>query len=303
VLNSASPLLQIDSSAGLVGSAVLENIIVDNGTYASPHPGLITNSAASNIDVIIKGVEFRNFVTGSTLFASQASGRRFFMRDISLGAVSQYGAKMCQMGVLANIGDGYECVVLDSLLPTQAFIWDSRLGFCEWNPARSFPTLNATLPSGGKYSMRAFPTTVSGQMRIDHPWSLPQFMTLNSNTSDAAATFTVHLAIKSGLSLNKSNLWAVVRYVNASNEIVELSSYNIDGGSLTSDSGVTWSQESGGQVTYDDGGLMYFDKYKIVLNTTSDLKAGSLISTTIRASYTAATVTEMFFYDPELQIT
>jgi hypothetical protein len=91
--------------------------------------------------------------------------------------------------------------------------------------------------------------------------------------------------------------------VNASNEIVELSSYNIDGGSLTSDSGVTWSQESGGQVTYDDGGLMYFDKYKIVLNTTSDLKAGSLISTTIRASYTAATVTEMFFYDPELQIT
>jgi hypothetical protein len=291
---------------GNSGYHYLEDCVIDNGSYASANNGLLSLQSGCLEDVFLVRPKFVNFVVGSKLcygWTTSYIAKRVLITDPSLGNVSGYGAKLAT----TSTGIVYSIPMADTLCVSggagRALILDNRLGFQEWNPTRVYPTLGAELPEGTKWSMRAHPTTISGRLDVYRPFRLLPVVKYNT-LADGARTFTIPLAVKDGLSLTKATLWAEITYTDVNDNQVTLTSYDAGAGSLTTDTGNTWSQESGGQVYWDDGGLIYFNKKKIELSTPTgkNLKQNTDVKCVLCMAYTAGTVSDMVFFDPDIQI-
>lgn len=303
VLNTGTAALNFGTT-GIYGSIAFPGLVIDQGSYASPHPGLIAasgNAQQNTLEVSIDGLKCLNFVTGSKLFATQYQSRKYVIRNPDLGNVTDYGSKLCQIAA-PTVNYGLECVSISDQRSGNAWLLDQRFGFVEWNPLRSYPTLSATLLNGNKWSIRAFPTTVSGVLSRWKPFRLPAFAKFNT-LADGARTFRIDFAVKSTLSLNKASLWFDITYIDTSGNLVTVTTLDDAAGAFSASS-LTWSLESGGQVTYDDGGIMYFDKLYTTVATPAghDLAEGSIVSVDAYLAYTAGAITDMVFIDPDVGV-
>ena len=312
VLNSQA--VGYGPTASAAGVHLVENLRIVQGISSSSHPGVIAAGANSGgMEVYIDNLSCEGFSVGSKLFPTTVyTGRKFIVRNPTLGNVTDFGGKVCTLASPA--GDaGFESVSISDIKSGNAFVLDKRHGFSEWNPKRDFPALNATRLDGKKLSIRAFPTTATGIISKNTPFTLPSFTKVNT-LADGARTFRFEFCVKdtpgAGVVFNKATVWFRVTYVDTGGSTQVVDTYDESAGSFTastntwvnSESGAT--QELAGQVTWNDTGSLYFNKYYVTVSTLSgyDLKIGTVMSVDTFLAYTAVTPTDMVFIDPDVGI-
>lgn len=299
-LNNAQPALSMTGSSASTHLA-LDGVVFDAGSYASAHSGIVSITiTGSRAELSINGVRCVGFTTGSKLFAA-ALLSVVKINNAALGNVSNHAALLGAVAV--NSGFEYGAMMIyGSQLPGRDFLLDTHRGMAEWNSARAFPTLGAVDPEGSAFAMRVLNTTLSGNIHKYAPFIAPPIVKYNS-LADGARTFTIEFCVKAGMTLDAATAYAVIRYIDVNGNLVTLSSYDSDAGALTT-STATWSQESGGQVTYDDSGMIYLDKKIIVLSTPSgkNLKANTDIVCDFCTSYVAANANDILFIDPDIGV-
>jgi hypothetical protein len=130
----------------------------------------------------------------------------------------------------------------------------------------------------------------------------PRIAKINS-LADGARTFALQLCISDALSWTKRDVSMRVVYKDVNGDMVTLDTLDYAAGALTSSS-ETWSQESGGKVTYSDGGTLYHNKFKLEVSTPSgkNLPAGAEVGVYFRVHNTVANSTQYLFVDPDVSI-
>jgi hypothetical protein len=279
---------------------VFKGLVIDNGTWASTSSLFNNLSTGGAYEFYFEDVECIGQPTGSAWFAAHTRGN-FVMVNGKLGNVSNHSARVSTVAAGNGFTHGMS-IAFGNTIAGRDFVSDTYRGFIEWNSARSFPTLNAVSPEGTSWSLRILPTTQSSNVSDIEPLESPPIVKLNE-LANGSRTITLEFCVKNGVTVNKKNVHARVSYIDTSDRLVTVSSYDKTAGALTT-STVTWSQETAGQVTFDDSGLIYLDKYKIILNTISgqDMKTGTDVMCTFCTSVVAATSNDIFFLDPDIGI-
>lgn len=290
-----------NSGGNSAGNVIFEKCDFSNLGNASQHAGMFNSSGSYHPTITLESCKFSDFVIGSWLLTSTASRGKFMVRNPQFGNVTNIGGRILAQSELV-----YNAWVNSFLSVTQQrqshdFVLESRRGLVEWNSGRSFPTLNATLPNGNKYSLRILPTTQSGNISREFPLESPRLGKMNT-LADATRTITFHFALEQGVSWTKNDIEMLVVYTDASGNQQTVSTQDYSGGALSSDSGVTWSSQSdgtdggtAGQVKYDDSGLLFFNKYKLEVTTPSSVKQNTEVGVYIIINNYATNVTKYLF--------
>lgn len=286
--------------------ASFDNIVFDNGGAVSPNNGVIypmTN--APQVDYDFRNCRFVNFIVGSRLFATALSLNvnvsRFVFTDCNFGNVTQRGPYSASIGSLYEYSSSISSF---TSVGNRDFSIDNTCGYVGWNSAINQPVLRALLPdSSTLWSMLLAPPAVAGRTSINRPLNSPRLVKINS-LATGARTFTLELCISDALSWNKRDVSLEVSYRTATGDLVVLSTLDYYSGALTA-STVTWNQESGGKVTFQDGGTLYHNKYKLVLTTPTgrDLPLGAEVSALFKVHTPRANTTQYIFIDPDMDIT
>jgi hypothetical protein len=299
--NADTPVSVLDYG-GSQGTLKLVDSESLGGSLSTAHSGLFS-LAGQYFNVVGEALRFSGFVVGSKLLKGATEYRSMAsFKNVDLENVSAWGTGA--IGSTTATALNVEIVnALTNFTEDRRMVLDSRKGFAEWNPSRSFPVLNAVLPNGDGWAIRAIASVTAGQTTLHWPFALPSITKRNTLEADQR-TFTLHFCVHDGITLTARKVWAEVSYTDTNGDVVLLSSFDMGGASLTSDSGVTWSSESGGKVTYDDGGVLSFNKYKIELTTPTDqdLEADTDVTLTVFLAYQASTTSNMLFIDPDFEI-
>jgi len=305
--------LHYANSSQSIIKANIKKLILDATGSSSINPGVIKcagSTTTSPIVLNIDSLDCSNFVIGSILHAS-------FVAAVTLPAITiknadipniTFNSPVISSQTTLNIITPNKYLSLTTASSSRDMILDTVQGYCDWLSQRLFPKLSATLPNGASlWSLRFIPTTVSVNIGINAPYSLPEINQYNTLT-DGARTFTLEYCLEAtlfamGSPPDTSNMWVEISYINTLGDTVLLSSKDVIGSALTV-SGTTWNQELSGQVTFDNAGTIYLDKKKFVLTTLvgNNLKADTLVVASIKAAYVPSSNAQFGFINPELGI-
>lgn len=281
---------------------VIDELEIDNTGATAPHSGVLSAPGNNSCEALIRGAKFIGFVAGSKLFAAPHSGSgsvhvRF--ENTSFGNVSLNGPNVTQ----GSAYDFNSCFSSFSQHGNRDFFIDNNRGFVEWNSTQGQPTLNAVLPDGvTKWSIKMLPQTTAGLTNIASPLVSPRLAKINS-LADGARTFTVEFCVSDQTTWTKADVSIVVTYRDVNGNLVVLNTLDESGGALDV-STVTWSQESGGKVTFVSGSTVYHDKRKLSVSTPAgkNLPQGEEVGVYFRIHRTVANTTQMVFVDPDVSI-
>lgn len=294
--NRSDPFLAVSNTST---KFAYRNLTLDNGAAVVPNSGLFSGNLTNGAEGLFDGIQCVNFVTGSQLYASANSAASLTFVDCLWGGVTLRGPYNSGAGTYQDYNAffaGY------SQRGGRDFWFDGPRGFVQWDSAVSQPTLNALLLDGvTPWSWLLIPSRTV--VNFAAPFVTPVISKINS-LADGARTFTVQLAISDALSWTKKDISLVINYYAATGERITLDSFDVAGGALTTSS-ATWSQESGGKVTYSSGGTLYHNKYQIALSTPTglDLPEGAEVTATIQINTSVANTTQIVFVDPDITIT
>lgn len=275
------------------------NVTFDNGAAVVPSIGLLNGSLSGSLEGLFEGIQCDNFVTGSQLYASANTSAAFTFTDCLWGGVTLRGPYNSGAYVAGDYGGFFAGF---SQRGGRDFWFDGPRGFVQWDSGLSQPTLQALLPDGvSQWSWLLIPSRTIAD--FSNPFITPVISKLNP-LADGARTFTAQIAISDTLAWTKRDISLVVNYYAASGERITLDSFDAAGGALTTSS-ATWSQESGGKVTFSSGGTLYHNKYQIALSTPTglDLPEGAEVTATIQINTSVANTTQIVFVDPDIVIT
>jgi hypothetical protein len=95
----------------------------------------------------------------------------------------------------------------------------------------------------------------------------------------------------------------VVTYTDVNNNLVVLDTYDPDGAAISTDT-TTWTNESGGFVTYQNGGTVNHNKYVLTVSTPSgkNLKNGVEVGVVVSINSPGSTLVQSYFFDPDFTI-
>lgn len=284
------------------GNWRFQNVTLDNTGAAGTNSGAISANNNHSGTALFHRLICTGFVAGSTIIRDQpgSSGQVLF-RNPSFGNVTTLrGLFTVSLGGVVPDADGYRAVI--NQFDGRDFMIDSFKGYCEHIAARTYPTLNAVLPDGStKWSWRLSPTTQSGNMRGVNFFESPRIGKKNT-LADGTRTITVHFAVEQNLSWDKNDVSILVEYQAPDGTIYQESTYVLAGGAFTADS-ATWSSESGGQVSFDDGGgTLLFNKYKLALTTANQIDSGTEVGVWVRVHSAVSTTARFLFVDPDFDI-
>jgi hypothetical protein len=255
---------------------------------------------------IFDGVRFKGFVVGSALLKTDFSASapmNLVFRNCDFGGITNRGPWLNTSTANMIANQTNRSITIAGSIGAQDFSVDYSRGFVEWNSQLSFPTLNAKLVDGvTPWALRVQPTTQGANISALAPLELPAVSKVNS-LADGLRTVTVELAIEESLSWNRSNISLSVSYQDTNGSIQQLSSYEPSGAPLDTSSAV-WSQESGGQVTFSNGGTIYHDKYRIALTTPAyaPMASGTVVHCYVQVHTPVTTAVQSVFVDPEIVI-
>lgn len=306
-------LLETNSATALVNSGAtnsganqtFNDFVFANTGGTVPHPGIYTRNQVGKQDVAFLNGAFKDFAVGSTLIGIQTTASSFKVSNCDMGGVTRVHAfsKATITGQSATSATG---VTVYTAVANRAndgqYLIDTMYGLAEWNPLRVYPYLNARLPSNVGWSLRMHAGLSPQLVNARTPWRAPAFSKVNS-LANGARTVTVEMCLRDTWSTDQSKLWIEVTYLDVNDKITTLSTRNAAGGSIPTSS-LTWSQESGGQVIYDDGGILLFNKHRMTVTTPvgKNMKSGCEVDVTLVFAEAAANEQQMLFVDPDVGI-
>ncbi len=288
-----------------------EDCVFSNDGATVKNDGILSWPQANAV-LHMTGVKFEGFVVGSVLFtgglgilgaATTNVLAQLYLKDTSWGNVTARGPFGPASSNPTLIPYSH-MIFAGSSIETEDMLLDTKQGSIEWNASRSQPTLNAKLQDGvTPMSYRFVPTTSANNVSFMVPFEIPRLIKFNE-LADGARTFTIEFCLEQALAWDKGLIWAVIEYTDVNGVAQTLDSWGFDRGALTT-STATWSSEVAGQVTFVDGGLLYHNKYKIVLSTPAgkNLKQGTEVGVTVKMCGTAGNLTQGGFICPEVLVT
>ena len=294
--------------SGLYSAVTWKRGVFDNTGNPNPHLSWISQPGGDNQPAqwIFDGVRFKGFVVGSALLATDFAPQvplNIIFRNCDLGGMTNRGPWLNTSTSNMRANQTNRSITIAGSIGAQDFSVDYSRGFVEWNSQLSFPTLNARLVDGvTPWALRVQPTTQGANISALAPLELPAVSKVNS-LADGLRTVTVELAIEESLGWNRSNISLSVSYQDTNGSIQQLSSYDPSGAPLDTSSAV-WSQESGGQVTFSNGGTIYHDKYRIALTTPAyaPMASGTVVHCYVQVHTPVTTAVQSVFVDPEIVI-
>ena len=305
--NPSASFLSVGTTFGSV--AELIDCEFSNAGAATPHSGVINLGGNASVGPLLRNPKFTNFVVGSTLYTYSSGTPRLQIENPTFGNVTVLGGKVLIVASTFVQEWAGQWVSIISQRGKHDFLIESARGLVEWNSGRSFPTLNATLPDGGKFSFRVLPTTQSGNIARSRPLETPRFGKTNT-LADGQRTVKVRFAIEQSLAWTTDDVEILVVYTDTSGALRSMSSRSFSAAALTSDT-ATWSSQSdgtdggtAGQVKFDDTGLLFFNKYRIELTTATgaDMKQNTEVGCFLRINKSVASASKYLFVDPDFDI-
>lgn len=290
-------------SSVFLTSLRLENVVVDNAGATGAHPGVFGTPGSNPGEVIGRNIRFVNFVPGSRLMPPGTVGPlttvRVLLENCEFAGITNLGPAITQ-----STHDAYRSYVsYFSQFGLRDFFVDSVLGYVDWNGSLGFPTLNATLPDGvTKWAIRLIPTTLPGCTSVNNYLESPRIGKINA-LATGQRTITVEFCLSDQLAWTKNDVSMLVTYLGSDGNLVTLDTHDPDGGALTP-STLTWSQETGGKVTFISGGMVYHSKYKLSVTTPvgQNLPLGEEVGVHFRIHNTVGNTSQMAFVDPDVSI-
>jgi hypothetical protein len=264
----------------------------------------VSNSSLG-IDARFASGSFTGFVVGSTLITGQGSSTvgGMSLDDVELGNVTQVGP------FFASTSRAAPSVYADFSLSyvrrrgARDFFCDRFRGLVAWNSSRSQPVCGAVLDDGVTgWSIMAIPSTLSANIDAVNPLTLPRLAKINS-LADGARTFKLRFVAEQALTVDKSRVSMVVTYTDVNNNLVVLDTYDPDGAAISTDT-TTWTNESGGFVTYQNGGTVNHNKYVLTVSTPpgKNLKNGVEVGVVVSINSPGSTLVQSYFFDPDFTI-
>lgn len=272
-----------------------------NGTTgASAHTGIF-NANQLQMGIVAQNCTFVGFVSGSKLM--QPTPAYFDFNFAFLGA--QLGNVDLRGPVMGGAGyqnrRGLFGLVVEASDPNRDFVCDQWQGFTEWNSKRSMPTANARLHDDvTPWSLHVVPAQNGTNILAAIPYLGPTLSKLNE-LADGARTVTAHIAIADTLAWTRREIEMVVTYIDTTGVQRTETTYDVAGSALAA-STLTWSAESGGKVSFVDGGTVLHDKYKLELTTAYAIKTKSIITIQFKFRSTVTNTTQGVFIDPEVAV-
>lgn len=303
--SNASPFLTA-SASDLSGEWDCSDLAFDNQYNASTHSGILSVGFSPIGPVTIAGLVCANFIVGSRLITSAGvkAAQQLNITELVPGNVSVLSPSL-YTSVASLVGEYRDKVVtISTRFAKKNFLIETARGSAEWNFAAGFPTLGALLDDGvTPWTVRVRPSTIAGQTNYLAPITLPRIAKINP-LANGARTFRMDFCLKDGLTWTKKDISLLIQYIDTSGNLVTLNSLDLAGGALSSASDATWSAESGGQVTFSDGGALYFNKFKLELATTTghDLAVDTEVSMIVRVNNTVTNITQYLFVNPDIGI-
>lgn len=269
---------------------------------------LYLEHAASTLYLSFINCRFVGYIAGSRLLASSSAGLLGQVRfdGCDLGNISDRGPYLSTYAALGRRFDqAAGCITAVGRTATSRdFFIDSSLGHCEWNSTRSQPCCNALLDDGvTKWSIRVTPTTQANSLGWNTPFRLPRISKINTLAS-GQRTFTVEFVAATAISPTKATVSMLVLYTDTNGSLRVLDTYDPAAGACDT-STATWTNESGGFVTYVNGSTVNHNKYKLTVTTPTgqDLPLNAEVGIVIRVHTSVANTTQTYFFDPEIGIT
>lgn len=288
--------------------------IFDCGVASTaPHTGLFAWYGSDNEALFstFDACRFLNFVTGSRLFPSgNISGTtasqnfKAHFRNCDFGGITVLGPKLG--GSVAyrstagsrGVPNGFSAY---SSHGKQDWFIDTVWGWAAWISTRNFPTLNARLRDGvSPWSMQVIPSQIDANSSKIKGFETPRIAQINSLPS-GVRTLTLEFGLEQSLVWNKSDISVLVEYVDTDGRIRTVDTYDPSGGALSTSS-AAWTNASGAQFTYSEAGVLYFNKYKLVVATPTAIAEGAEIGAIVYVRRSVPDSTKMIFIDPSLKV-
>lgn len=273
-----------------------------------PSGAVLRPSQYSATNVFLDGTRFLGFVTGS-LLSTVPSGSvacRIQMSNSEFGGVTNRDAGFFSAG--SGYYDAFtRFLMLDGRSGANDFAIDTYLGAADWNSALSFPTLNAKLADGvTPWSVRLRPSPQAGRYSGTRALRSPELVKYNT-LGASLMRITVQVCVTKDFALSGATLSVAGAYRSSSGEVVGFDTSDGASTSLVS-STAAWSQiqtdpaDSQPRVTFSQGGTLYFDRYKVVFETPTQVASDAAVTLVAQVSKVASTTTDMVFIDPEFTL-
>jgi hypothetical protein len=288
----------ISSANGSVNYSIESHEFVVNDCTAAISPVLQPFSGGSAMVAKFSDCKFIGFINTCRLLAngSIVAGGDLSFRNCDFGAIKDRGPNV---SLVAQNTITVDCFTAETKYGTRDFFLDRRMGFCEWNSAKGYPTATARLLDGvTPWVIYAIPATSSTMISRAAPFELPAINKLNTlPTGDR--TVTLNLAIESTLAWTTADISFMVTYLDSTGAMRYVDSLDpLGSASLTPDTTTVWSSEAAGYVTYSG---QNFAKKQISL-ACPDMANGCEVSVYIRMHVSVANTTLGTLIDPELKV-
>lgn len=273
---------------------------------------VLGNTSGGSARFCLDNCKFTNFVVGSKLHTVVTVANDFMMtfRNCDLGNVTVLGP--CYTNIAASSmpydpRSGSKGITVATQFKLRDFYQESVNGFFEWNSSRSFPTRSATIymtdGSVVPWSIRFVTSSVANTVTANNPLELPRLSKENS-FADGVRTITAYFGLEESLAWTNKDICMVVDYMDDTDVIRRETTYPLVAAATSlSTSSETWTNASGSQFTFIEGGTLYFDKKELSITTAYPVKADTEIAAYIKVNSIVASTAKMGFVCPELGMT
>lgn len=286
----------------------IRGVEFSNAGAAVTNTGLISNSASgwpANIELL--GCRFTNFVTGSVLYAPNVSttfwadGSHLTFDACDFGGVTNRGPYYATSSITTRFAERTQTFTVVGRSGNRDFSFDCAFGQVEWNSQQSYPVAGAVLDDGTTgWSLKVLPSTVSTNVGLDIPLRLPRLSKINS-LSDGVRSLTLEFVAESTITPTARTVSMLVQYVDTSGVVQTFDTANMAGAVLSA-STATWTNYSGGFVTFNNGGTVNHNRWKLVVSTPTAVKSGTEIGVIVAVGAYSTNATKTYFFDPEVVV-
>lgn len=270
----------------------------------TPTAGLIS-AGVSYAFFNFVGCKFTNWVTGSRLLTTGSAAYAVVVNasNCDFGGITVRSPAF-YTGV-AVVNPWTKCLSISSQFGQRDWTLDCQYGIAEWDSSRSFPTRSALQVDGiTPWSLRFCASTVSGNTYRSAPFYVPRIGKINS-LADGTRTVTVHFCLEKSMTWTKKDISVVVQYTDTTGVLRSVDTFDINGGSLTSDENGEWSQYGSGadaaNVVWNNSGNIYHKQYKLAVSC-PNMKTDTDVGVFLRLHSTVGSVNYGGFLDPDFDI-
>jgi hypothetical protein len=204
-------------------------------------------------------------------------------------AISQF-----QQALVTSVDIWQDSKTLTISLPdsTRTIRHENICGVADWLPSQGYPYLNATLPDGTGWSIRALWIATAGVVKFGRPFTLPRIVKQYLD-ADAGKIITLKFWCKDALTFDDRNFRVTWLYVDSTGAMRSA----VTGGSAVVNASDTWSNTG----TY--AGPTYADK-SISLDTDTILikQNTEIVAIVSFQGAPSSGSNENLFFDPELTL-